>query len=177
MFKTVVFIDNGSSGSIGIISDTSPTPTYILTPIKSEQDYTKKKKNISRLDHVTFMRLLSGFDPASTIIFLERPLINSTMFNTSISASRVFESQLVIIEQLGFPHQIIDSKEWQTGLLPSSRKKGTTSAILKKESMDLGLRLFPMFSDLIKRHKDADGILGAYSLYTKMRGGTICHSS
>ena len=173
VFDTVVFIDNGSSGSIGMI--TRGRSGFVLTPIRKMQDYTKRKKTISRLNVKLFESLLSEWapDPGRTIVYLERPLINSTMFNTSIAAARLFEAQLVTLESMGYPYQIVDSKDWQRGVLPSSGKKGTTSSILKKESMDIGTRLFPMHAQLIGKHKDADGILGAYSLAQKNHGGIV----
>lgn len=163
MYDTVVFIDNGSSGSIGVFS--KKENKFFLTPVIKQQDYTKKKKTISRLDVTSFSQFLNGLDNKSTMIFFERPMINSGRFNTSIVASRVFEAELIIVELFEFPYQIIDSKEWQSDLLPSSRKRGTTSDVLKKESHDIGLRLFPLHAQLINKHKDADGILGAYAMY------------
>ena len=173
VFDTVVFIDNGSSGSIGMV--TSGRSGFVLTPIRKMQDYTKRKKTISRLNVKLFEALIAGWapDPDRTMVYLERPLINSTMFNTSIVAARLFEAQLVTLESMGYPYQIVDSKDWQRGVLPSSGKKGTTSSILKKESMDIGTRLFPMHAQLIGKHKDADGILGAYSLAQKNHGGIV----
>lgn len=170
MFDTVVFIDNGSTGSIGVFG--KDDCHFLLTPVFKVQDYTKKKKTISRLNVKVFENVLSELAPQrnKTLVYLERPLINSTMFNTSVVAARLFEAQLVTLESLGYPYQIVDSKDWQRGLLPSSGHKGTTSAILKKESMDIGLRLFPQFSDIIKKHKDADGILGAYAMYRSLHG-------
>jgi hypothetical protein len=41
-------IDNGVSGSIGIIS--KDWSKYIETPMFSQQNYTKKKANITRVD-------------------------------------------------------------------------------------------------------------------------------
>lgn len=168
LYDTVIFIDNGSTGSIGVISRKGSH--FFLTPAYKTQDYTKKKKTISRLNVDEFSKIISqqycnGNERKK--IFLERPMINSQMFNASIVAARVFEAQLTIIEMFGLPYEILDSKQWQSDLLPSSRKKGTTSAMLKKESMDIGIRLFPEHKILIEKHKDADGLLGAYAMYKK----------
>lgn len=48
-----------------------------------------------------------------------------------------------------------DSKHWQRILLP----KGAKGPELKKASMDIGCRLFPEHEKLIRKHKDADGLL------------------
>ena len=49
MSKLYVFIDNGTSGTIGAYNE--EFSDFIPTPVKVEQNYTKKKENISRIDH------------------------------------------------------------------------------------------------------------------------------
>lgn len=166
----VIFIDNGTTGSIGYYDGTDAE--FILTPAKKEQDYTKKKKEISRIDTGVLMRILremaSGHrDKGQLWVYMERPMINPTRFAASITAARAFEATLSVLEVMSLPRMFVDSKDWQKSILPSSGKKGTDSATLKKESMDIGMRMFPQFEELIRKHKDADGILGAYALYRK----------
>lgn len=165
---TTIFIDNGTTGTIGSFNKEKGT-TFILTPIVKVQDYTKAKKTISRIDTVALARHLSTIapEPTSAMAYLERPMINPTRFMASISAARSLEATITVLESLAIPYQFVDSKEWQRGLLPSAGKKGTDSATLKKESMDIGIRLFPQHKELIQKHKDADGILGAYALRTR----------
>lgn len=172
----VIFIDNGVTGTIGYFDGTSSG--FVLTPVQTMQDYTKAKKNITRIDAKKLMDVLGDFaygagdDNLSTppLVILERPLVNPGRFKASMSAMRALEATLAIIESMMLPYQFSDSKDWQKGLLPSSGKKGTDSATLKKESMDIGIRLFPQYRDLISRHKDADGILGAYQWFRKLNG-------
>lgn len=163
----VIFIDNGTTGSIGYYD--GKQAGFVLTPAKKEQDYTKAKKTISRIDTEHLMGILTGFSSRHpeerTIAVLERPMIQPGRFLASIVAARAFEAELALIEMLGIPHMFCDSKEWQRGLLPSSGRKGTDSATLKKESLDIGIRLFPEFEELIRKQKDADGLLGAYQFY------------
>ena len=92
-------------------------------------------------------------------------MINPKRWKASLSASRSDEAETIALEAAGVPFIYVDSKTWQHGTLPSSGTKGVTSSTLKAESMAEGLRLFPEFSALIKKHKDADGILGARGLY------------
>ena len=165
--RLTIFIDNGTSGTIGAI-DGQGLCAFCPTPTLSMQDYTKAKKTITRIDVVGLSRLLEGFlqdrDKSNAMVVLERPMINPARFLASISASRALEATITVLEHLGLPYQFVDSKQWQRGLLPLAGKKGTDSATLKKESMDIGIRMFPQFADLIRKHKDADGILGAYAL-------------
>jgi len=72
------------------------------------------------------------------------------------SAMRSMEATLVVLELLSIPYIWIDSKEWQSELLPHGIK-GTDA--LKSASKDVGIRRFPQFKELIQKRKDADGIL------------------
>lgn len=153
MGKIYVGIDNGTSGTIGVVGD-EIEPIFTQTPIKVEQSYTKKKQNVTRLDSKAFYDLLSAYEPKDVTILLERPMINPSLFNASLSASRCFEAQLVIIELLQLKHMYVDSKDWQKLLLPKGTKGSNE---LKKASLDIGNRLFPQFEE--NKHKDRDGIL------------------
>lgn len=152
-------IDNGTTGSIGIISENKEHISFFQTPSKLEQDYTKDKKNITRLDFLELekaLNLLIGNNFEQSLIILERPLKNPKMFNASISGIRCFESTLQVIERLGLSYMVIDSKDWQKEMLPNG-VKGTPE--LKKASLDVGCKLFSIYSEKIKKQKDADGLL------------------
>ena len=148
---TYIGIDNGVSGTIGIISPDGVV--FESTPVKSEQNYTKKKGNITRVDVVELYRLLDGYD--SVMCLIERPMVNPGRFKATLSAIRSLEATLNVLEMLQYPYQYIDSKEWQRELLP----KGVKGEELKTSSRDIGTRLFPSFRDVIHKHKDADGLL------------------
>lgn len=156
--KIWIGIDNGVSGTIGIIGEEGVPYEFIKTPIVSGQDYTKAKKNISRINTPALIEFLSLYTPSASEgiavkALVERPLVNPTRFNATTSALRSFEATLVILESLKIPYQFIDSKEWQKELLPKGIKG---SEELKKASLDIGKRLFP---SLQINHKDYDGIL------------------
>ena len=156
MYKTIVGIDNGVTGTIGVINGRSGT-TFVPVPVVKQQDYTKKKKNVTRIDGpklIGFFKEQVKFNQ-DTICLVERPMINPTRFAASISAVRALESTLTIMEAMELPYKYIDSKEWQRKMLP----KGVKGNELKKASHDIGIRLFPQFKELISKHKDADGIL------------------
>jgi hypothetical protein len=156
--KIYIGIDNGVSGSIGVIRQTGES-LFLSMPNKSEQDYTKKKANITRVDHKFLKEILDGFVEKDTKLFfmLERPMVNPTRFVATKSALRCLEAVLIVIEQLDTDYSIVfcDSKEWQKLLLPN----GSKAEQLKKDSMTIGIRLFSEWKHAIEKHKDADGIL------------------
>lgn len=152
MSKIWVGIDNGVSGTIGIVGE-SIEPVFVKTPIKEEQDYTKTKKIIKRLDYSKFMELFNGINKNDVCVVMERAMVNPKRFAATTSALRCHEAELIMIEFLGCKHMFIDSKEWQKEMLP----KGCSGDELKKASLDIGNRLFPQFEDV--KHPDRDGIL------------------
>ena len=111
MNKIYIGIDNGTTGTIGIVGD-DIRPQIYHTPVKKEQDYTKAKKNVSRLDVKGFMELLTIHKDKDIHVICERPMINPTRWTASMTAIRCWEAQLVVLEVLGIAHQFVDSKEW-----------------------------------------------------------------
>lgn len=152
--KVYIGIDNGTSGTCGVITPEGKT-YFIKTPIKKEQSYTKKKQNISRVDFHELYSFLRPFSRTPCIAVLERPMVNPGAFKTTMSAMRTLEAEVLILEALCIPLQYCDSKDWQRIMLP----KGAKGIELKHLSADIGCRLFPVHSVLIRKHKDADGLL------------------
>jgi len=152
MKKVYIGIDNGVTGTIGIVGD-EIAPMLYKIPVKKEQDYTKAKKSVTRLDSSEFENILRSVQGNVTVV-MERPMVNPKRFAATASALRCFEAELVIIEHLKLPHVYVDSKEWQRLLLPKGVKG---AAELKSCSLDIGNRLFPQFKDV--KHPDRDGIL------------------
>jgi hypothetical protein len=145
-------VDNGVSGTIGIITENGTALMY-KTPIKNEQSYTKAKKRINRVDVVKLKDMLSEFSTNSKVV-IERPMVNPKMFSTTLSAMRALEATICTLEDMGFPYSYIDSREWQKEMLPSGYK----GVELKVASLDIGKRLFPHI-DL--KHPDRDSLLMA----------------
>lgn len=148
--------DNGvTNNGIGVINSAGEAKLYSL-PIKKELSYTKEAKHISRIDFnllcMLFGEIIADFHEPDAKVGLERPMVNSTRFNASLSAVRALEATLIALERAQLAYEYIDSKEWQKVLLPKGLKG---SDELKKASLDIGRRLFPKLD--IK--KDADGLL------------------
>lgn len=154
--KIYIGIDNGVSGTVAIIKDDETI--FLKTPVKIEQSYTKtKKQNISRLEMMKFTRILAKHIKGQRCIaIIERPMINPGRFKASVSAARCLEATLIGLELYDIPYQYCDSKQWQKEMLPAGIKGPVE---LKSVSADIGTRLFPEHEELIRKHKDADGLL------------------
>ena len=143
-------IDNGVSGSIGILNEKKCL--YIHTPIKNELSYTKSKQHINRIVVPALIEILTPYT-SECFVTIERPMVNPTRFKATVSAIRALEATIIAFEMLKVPYQYIDSKEWQKALLPAGLEKEE----LKSASLNIGKRLFPSidFDDFA----DADGLL------------------
>lgn len=151
--KVYIGIDNGVTGTIGIILGNDSV--FVETPVFKQQNYTKKKANISRIDVVALKKILEPYQKLEVMVLLERPMVNPKMLMASFSAVRALEATLGVIELLGYSYDYIDSKEWQKALLP----KGSKGPQLKEDSVSIACRLFSKHTDTIVHHKDGDGIL------------------
>lgn len=161
MIKNFIGLDNGVSGSIGIISET--WVSYSHVPTVKQLSYTKAKQFITRIDVPALFNRLQVFQPESTFCLMERPMLNPTRWKASISAARALESTLNVLELLKIPYAYIDSKEWQKALLPSGLEKQE----LKFASLNVGERLYPSID--LSDFDDCDGILLAH--YCKQTRG------
>lgn len=149
---TYLGIDNGVSGSIGIITSENEV-FYYKTPIKKCLNYTKAKKWINRIDYPALKEVLSKYSDTDIFVFIERPMINPTRFAASVSAIRAFEASIILLEELSIGYEVIDSKKWQKELLPS----GLVGIELKTASLQVVTKLFPRIE--LKGFKDGDGLL------------------
>lgn len=176
-----IAIDNGISGSIGII-DEQGVGYQFPTPTKSTLNYQKTKvKHITRIDVNEFRKLLKRFvyrdGPGSNLftklsatVIIERPMVNPQRFDATTSALRALEATIIVLESLGLGFEYIDSKEWQKKMLPyiSVKDKKEYPAKLKQVSKEVGMRLYPDIE--WDSFKDADGILMARYLMEKLNG-------
>ena len=143
-------IDNGVTGSIGLRCDHDDRIYWWKTPVKRMLNYTKKKAWLNRIDCDKLRDILMTCR-GTTMVFIERPLVNPAMFKATTSALRSLEATLVTIENLHLSYQFIDSKEWQKAMLPL----GLKGKDLKIASKQVAQRLFPE----LKFSGDGDGIL------------------
>lgn len=149
-------IDNGISGAIGRCWGEDP-PTLHPIPVRSELNYQKAGKNITRLDYQEFVKMLEHWREIygdNIRAVLEKPFVNPGNFVASSTSLRCLEAELIALETVGISRQYIDAKTWQKELLPEV----TGREALKKASRDVGSRLFPHIAAEIKRQKDADAV-------------------
>jgi Holliday junction resolvasome RuvABC endonuclease subunit len=148
-------IDNGVTGTIGVIDTKKELTDFIQVPVITEQSYTKKKQNITRIDHEKLKKFLGNVTGPNVRAMMERPMINNERFVQTLSAARSLESVLILVEFFRMKFSYVDSKKWQNLLLPT----GCKGTALKKASADISCRLFPEHKELIRKHKDGDGLL------------------
>lgn len=162
MSKTYIGIDNGSTGTIGIIAPGGVQ--FLETPVVESLHYGKKGGLIKRLDRSAFKALLAGINPVEAVVKIERPFTaGPMMINAMLHAHRFFESTICTLEDLGLGYEVIDSGTWQKAMLGDV--KGSPE--LKKASKLRATQLYPQFTDAIKRHGDADGLLICHYYATK----------
>lgn len=151
--KRYIGQDNGATGSIGIIN-LDGTAEFYQTPSVKQLHYTKKVQHVSRIIGSELQKIYESVEPS--IVFVERPLVNPRMWKATLSGVRAMEATIIVLEMMKIPYEVIDSKIWQREMLP----RGIAGAPnLKKASKEVGSRLFPQFADLMKKQKDADGML------------------
>jgi hypothetical protein len=160
MAKVYIGIDNGVTGTLAVVGELGST--FRKVPTKIEVDYQKSKVHKrTRIDHMALCEFLSEVKTRCDMLGLdimvvcERPMSNKIRFDATVSAARAMESTVIALETYQLPYQWIDSGAWQKVILP----KGCKGDDLKKASADIGCRLFPAFTDAIRKHKDADSLL------------------
>ncbi len=166
MKHITIGVDNGSSGSIAIISPDGS----IFEPMPTKKALMGKKgKVVKRIDHEKLGDILTPYigSPVTTEIraFIERPFTGSPMMiNTCVLSARAFEAVLIVLELAGIGYTVVDSKEWQKALLGAVRG----SAALKEASGLRGAEIYPAHAKTIEDHGDADGLLIAHHYHPKI---------
>lgn len=156
--KVWIGIDNGISGTVGIIKDNGQY-NFCNIPVFLKTDYQKKSNHyITRLDYVRFKNLLDeNIDYGDEVkVLIEYPLVNPKLFKSTISAVRCLESLEIVLEEYGLDYDFIQAREWQKYL----GIKGDT----KIQSANKGIELFSKCKVKIEQHGDADGLLIAQYL-------------
>jgi hypothetical protein len=149
-------VDNGVTGSIGMVDSDGNCIYFSHTPVTKELNYTKKKSWVHLIDGLELISIFRNHPLEEyKMVLLERPMVNPMRWTASMSAIRAFESTLTIIKTLKIPYRYIDSKEWQKRMLP----EGLKGDELKVASLQVAKRMFPLID--FKGFKDADGLLMA----------------
>lgn len=153
--RYVLGIDNGQSGSIGIVGPDGVT--FEAIPTQDYLHYGKKGSIGKRLDRAALRNLLPYTERPNIKVYIERPFSGRFM-NAVLPAHRFFEATIITMEDCGLGYTVVDSREWQPTML--GNVKG--SALLKKASLLRGIQLYPQLTAAIKSQGDADGLLIAH---------------
>jgi hypothetical protein len=170
--SVVIGIDNGPTGSIGIMRDGGAVH-FGPIPTQPYLHYGKKGTISNRLDRAALKSLLANapqsefhgtggsrtVDLSKIHFYIERPFTGSSMMIKSmLSSARFFEATIITLEDLGIGYEVIDSGVWQKPVLGDV--KGSKE--LKLASMLRGRQIYPQFSPIIGKQGDADGLLIAH---------------
>jgi len=141
MIRYFIGIDNGVSGSVGIIP-TEGRAAWFKMPARKELSYTKAKQFITRIDIPSLAEAFNAVVPldADIVCKVERPLTRVKWFKSVVSGMRALEAVQIFLEGRKVSYSFIDSREWQRVILPSGLK-GTDE--MKDASDDICHRLFP----------------------------------
>jgi hypothetical protein len=126
--KVTIAIDNGVSGSICILSASGKLLHYGPTPVRKCLNYTKVKEYLNRVDGVALRAILEPYAQGEATVVIERPMLNPLRWKASVSALRCDEATLVVLETLGLSYHYVDSRQWQTPMLP---KRSAVPAVPK----------------------------------------------
>jgi hypothetical protein len=164
MKEFIIGIDNGPTGNFCILNlNDNKELYYFATPVKKEKSYTKKERYLNRLDHELLKSKLETIVKNNKCkAYMERPMIQSARFFSSISSIRCLEAECLILEQLGIPYEFLDSRIWQKEILVGIKGRDN----LKLESKIVSSKLYPQFREQIK--KDGDAILIAHYYKQKL---------
>lgn len=168
MIKHFIGIDNGVTGSIGIITINRATVSsaFIKTPIFKHRSYTKKEQYLQRIDWRELKENLP--QGKGVVVLIERPMVNPRHFTATQSAMRAVEATEIVMEMLDLDYDWIDSKEWQQEFIASGVIGHDE---MKEASKQIGLELFPSNGIFIERQGDADGLLIAE--YARRKHSTL----
>lgn len=153
-------VDNGVTGSWAIVG-----PGLALTTGTPTKDAVLNRagKMGKRVDVVECIQWVKNAIPtdkpgelASIRAYVERPFTGSAMMiNTTVLAARAFEATIIALEHLGIGYEVVDSRQWQSVMLPGIKGRED----LKRASKAKGIQLYPSLAKYINQIGDADGLL------------------
>lgn len=157
---TTIGIDNGATGSIGIISPDGAL--FEATPTRDCLHYGKAGTLSKAIDRLALRELLGPHISPKTRVYIERPFTGSSMMiKAMLLARQTFAETVCTLEDLGLGYEVIDSREWQKPLL--GKVKGSSE--LKLASKLRATQLYPHLKAAIEDQGDGDGLLIAHAAH------------
>lgn len=187
-FNYILGFDNGTTAHFTLVDINGKMLAFEPVPIYQQVSWSKptKRKYKTKNGYVTkpyqahftfididaLIDLLKKLvpDTTTTICYLERPAVNyhaGWAMQSSLSAFGAWLSVLYVLKKLGIKYEMIDSKQWQNGMIPEatgknnkeyvrSLEKGERNKLLKKAADKLAKELYP--SVTLKDSGDGDSI-------------------
>lgn len=154
MMRLTIGIDNGASGSVGLIRSDGATG-FVLTPTLQSLTYGKQGGFMTRLNRAELRETIKGYlTPQTSVrVYVERPFTGK-FYKAVVSGMRFHEALVCLCEDMNWPLTTVDSREWQKAILGNVAAKQT-----KVASRLRGIERFPQFTGLIRKQGDADGLL------------------
>jgi len=140
MMKYFIGIDNGVTGSICVLDADGNCLLYIPTPVVKCLNYTKAKEMINRVVVRDLADALQPYAKTATVL-LERPLVNPGRWKATVSAIRCDEATRGVLEALKAKLIYVDSREWQTSMLPKRPAPPRPAPRLKKNATDVEIAI------------------------------------
>lgn len=188
MYNYILGFDNGTTAHFALVDIDGKLIAFEKVPTYQQDSWSKPKKKkyktkdgyetrlfqpkFTFIDIDALKDLLIKIIPNTkhTICYLERPAVNYSMgwaMQSSLSAFGAWLSVLYVLNKLNIECIIIDSKQWQNGIIPEATgknnkeyvkglKKGERNKLLKKAADELAHKLFPNLK--FKESGDGDSI-------------------
>jgi hypothetical protein len=147
-------IDNGVTGGVCVLDEKEQIILTSPVPVFKTKNFQKKEKNVTRVSIADYETLLKSIGEGEKEALIERPLINPSRFEATLSAIRCLEATLICLESHGISYSFIDSKQWQKRFLGDKAK----AERLKTDSINYAKR---KWKDYFKDKKVKDGVSDA----------------
>lgn len=173
MYNYILGFDNGTTAHFTLVDINGKLLSYEKVPTYQHDSWSKPKKRkykvkdtyevrwfqpkFTFVDIDALKNLLFSVVPnlEKTICYLERPAVNYCMgwqMQSSLSAFGAWQAVLYVLKSLNIKYVIIDSKQWQSGLIPEAtgknnkgikKNKGERNKLLKKFADEFAHKLYP----------------------------------
>lgn len=153
--STYIGIDNGTTGAIGIIT---PEEVKLIRSRAYTRPSTLMSGKGNEIDPKKLLDILAPYSGGIKMAVLERPFTATNMGNAPVLSRGAFEATRAVLEVLGIPFQVIDSRKWQKIYLPL----GSKGKDLKVASKSIGIQRFPASEPEIRKQGDADALFLAH---------------
>ena len=187
-YNYILGFDNGTTAHFTLVDITGKLLAFENVPTYQQVSWSKPTKRKYKTKngyvtkpyqaHFTFIDIdklksrLSDLisDSKEVICYLERPAVNyhaGWAMQSSLSAFGAWLSVLYVLNSLSIKYEMIDSKQWQNGMIPEatgknnkeyvkSLEKGERNKLLKKAADKLAKELYPSIT--LKDSGDGDSI-------------------